>query len=195
MQRIQPDPDRELLAEIERLEPLAKWEQLASGPDNPWKGKTEELEAARAALEAARTRREAETQAEEVRRYQNALERHEFVRARLAEIDAKLNALGDDIGDYFKKANERALWVNRPAGMGNLRVHGGQPIDSRGRVVDVSPLSITGRKIVPDDKWEAVKQYRDLCIQREGVGNELSIIDRSLRDLVARMPALALVQA
>ncbi|MGA7094768.1 MAG: hypothetical protein WBW89_00045 [Candidatus Cybelea sp.] len=197
----QPDPDREILAEIARLEPLAKAEQLSGGRDNPWKGSTEALKDARARLEAARIAREAEVQAEEVSMCQDLLDRREDALPKLAEFDAKLAAFGEGTRDYFARANDIMRWE----GLG-VRVDGRtgetliEPLskfkrhDAWGNVLDEPPIGANKLPVVPAEEWEAVKQYRYLYFQRQGVASELDNINRSLRDTIEKTPALAFVK-
>jgi multidrug efflux pump subunit AcrA (membrane-fusion protein) len=198
----QTDPDRDLLAEIERLEPLAKAEQLAGGRENPWRGKTEELKAARTRLDAARVAREAEAQAQEVRNYQILLGRRGAVSAKLAEFDAQLAALGETTRDYFAQANAIMRWLGfglrRDPRTGEELIEPLSPYTCRGlwgNVIDEPPIGCDKRPVVPAEEWEAVKQYRYLYCQRQGVAGELDSISRDLRYMVAKTPALSFVKA
>ncbi len=202
MQHKQPDPDRNILAEIERLEPLAKAEQLAGGRDNPWKGKTAELNAARARLEAAREGRKAQAQAEKVSHYQDLLERHGDVAARLAEFDAQLADFGETTRKYFAAANDIMRWtgfgLRTDVRTGKEILEPCSPYNVRGVwgvLVDEPPLDINKRPVVPAEEWEAVKRYRYVYLQRQGVAGELDSINRSLREMIALTPALAYVKA
>jgi hypothetical protein len=137
-----------------------------------------------------------------VRSYQNLLDRREDVGSKLAEWDAKLAALGDTTRDYFAKANAITRWsgfgVRRDVRTDKEIVEPVSPYTRRGLfgdVIDEPPIGCDKRPVVPAEEWEAVKQYRELYLQRQGVAGELDNISRDLCELVAKNPALSFVHA
>lgn len=61
--------------------------------------------------------------------------------------------------------------------------------------VDVPPIGNDKRPVVPMEEWQAVKQYREIYLHRQAVAAQLDNIDRGLRGMIAKTPALAFVTA
>lgn len=184
-------------ATIDRLKPFAEAEEMAAigGMTNHFQGSIKQLQQAEATLERLRKEYKAEIFASEVDRYEKALARRDEAAAQLAELNAKIDSFSETTKEYFRKANVRALWIDRPAGMGNFPVHGANQRDALGRLLDVSPLDAhTGLKIVPDEEWEAVKQVRELYKERSIIGQNLDGLQRDVQHFIAKNPALAYVK-
>ena len=186
----------ELQAEVERLNPSAKAERLASvaGIENRWEGSIDALARAESALSEAKERHEAEIFADQVRQIEDLLTRRAESAAQLAELDAKIATYSAETRDYFNAANAIMDWVRRATSSGPQYRTTATQVDAFGNVLDVPPLDRVRKPVVPVDEWEAVKALRDLYIKRATIGQGLSGMDSSLRDLTAKNPALLLVK-
>jgi hypothetical protein len=184
----------QLQQEIARLEPFAKAERLAdvAGVDNFWAGSGKALKEAQAALDRELAKREAEAFAADVRSFLELRDRRNKAAGELAEYDAKVALFSETTRAYFVRANDIAKWVERANGTMPYPsvAHTAQQRDPYGNVLDVPPRDHRHVPVVPDEEWESVKALRELQISRGIVGRNLATMDQSIRDIVARNPAL-----
>lgn len=188
----------DLLAEIDRLSPLAEAERLANaaGIENPWKGSVEALTRAQADRDRLVEQRKAEAFADEVTRYRDSLERRDACATELATLDAKIAAFPDSERTLFARANEIARWTQRATGAMPYAAFPSSDAqrDAFGNVLDVPPRDHNHKAVVPAENWEAVKQLREIYIERATVGQSLVTMENGLRDIVSKNPALAFVK-
>jgi hypothetical protein len=184
-------------AEIDRLTPLAKAERHArvAGIDNPWDGSIDALARAQAALSEATEQREAQVFADQVRQIEDLLERRAEAASQLAAVDAKIATYSEQTRDYFRAANDIMRWTDRATSSGPHFHTSATQRDAFGNVLDVPPLDHLRKPVVPDAEWPAVQEIRDLHNKRATIGQGLSGMDSSLRDMIAKNPALAKVVA
>jgi hypothetical protein len=190
----------DLVIEMERLAPLVEAERLAdvAGIDNLWKGSAERLGAVTAERDWLVEQRTAEVFGEQVRQIQDLLERQSELTAQLGGVDVKIATFSEETRGFFRRANELMSWIDRAIGSRPAHFYpAATQRDAFGNVLDISPKDPRDPRhpLVPDAEWPAVQEIRELYIQRSGLGQQLSIIDSSLRDLTAKNPALALVKA
>jgi hypothetical protein len=185
----------ELSGKIAQLETEAKAERLAdvAGMENHWRGQGEALAEARAEYDRLIEKREAEVFADDCRRYANEIERRAALGAQIAELDAKIATFSEQTRDYFRAANDIMRWTERATSSGPHFHTSATQRDAFGNVLDVPPLDHLRRPVVPEGEWPAVQEIRDLYNKRAAIGQGLSGMDSSLRDMIAKNPALAYV--
>jgi|GEM_PF-3660546 hypothetical protein len=186
----------DILAVIERATPMAEAERLAklAGIENEWKGSIEALTHAQAERDRLVEHRKAQIFADEVARHRDALERRDACAAELAKLDAKIATFPENERNLFAKANEIAGWTQRATSSGPHYRTSDVQTDAFGNILDVPPRDRTHNSVVPAENWEAVKQIREIYIERAIVGQNLSTMDNALRDFIAMNPALAFVK-
>ncbi len=188
----------ELVAEIERLTPLAEAERLATiaGIEDLCVGCGEILDGAKAERDRLVDERQAALLAEDVRHYRDTRDRRDETFAQISKLDAEIASSSEQERDLFRRANDIAKWTDRATGrfpQGHLASATFR--DRFGNILDVSPIDAQQKKIVPDEHWPAVQKLRDLYVQRAVIGQSLSSIESGLREMAVKNPALAFVKA
>jgi hypothetical protein len=191
----------ELVAEIERLTPLAEAERLAAiagieGIEDICVGCGMALDAAKAERDRLVDERQAALLAEEVQRYRDGCAQRDEAWAQLSKLDAEIAGFSEQERDLFRRANDMARWTDRAIGRFPQGPLSGVTFRDRfGNILDVSPIDAQQKKIVPDEHWPAVQLLRDLYVHRAILGQNLGSMDQSLRELTAKSPAPAHLKA